>query len=142
MLPYEYEYTCYFCNHNIFKTKEQLSNLSKKKQNFALRLNYAKKKISTICVDVAQIYFGDDYNIMFDIVSGLKYRKLNFKPELIKYYKMIPENFYEDQCSKQAKSIYKIGYKAISLMVFLCQCQYYHNINSYDLLGSILSCYK
>ena len=35
-------------------------------------------------------------------------------------------------------SIYKIGYKAISLMVFLCQCQYYKNINYYDLLGSIL----
>ena len=26
-------------------------------------------------------------------------------------------------------------------MVFLCQCQYYHNINYYDLLGSILSCH-
>ena len=34
-----------------------------KNKNFALRLNYAKKKILTICVDVAQIYFGDDYNI-------------------------------------------------------------------------------
>ena len=66
MLPYEYEYTCYFCNHSIFKTKEQLSNFSKKKQNFALRLNYGKKKILTICVDIAQIYFGDDYNIMFE----------------------------------------------------------------------------
>ena len=61
MLPYEYEYTCYFCNHTIIKTKKELSNFSKKKQNFALRLNYAKKKILTICVDVAQIYFGDDY---------------------------------------------------------------------------------
>ena len=50
----------------------------------------------------------------------------------------MPENFYEDQCSRQAKSIYKIGYKAIALMVFLCQCQYYNNINYYDLLGSIL----
>ena len=87
MLPYEYEYTCYFCNHTIIKTKKQLSNISKKKQNFALRLNYAKKKILTICVDVAQIYFGDDYNIMFEVLSGLKYRKLNIKPELIKYYK-------------------------------------------------------
>ena len=83
-----------------------------------------------------------NYNIMFDIVSGLKSRKLNIKSELIKYYKLMPENFYEDQCSKQAKSIYKIGYKAISLMVFLCQYQYYSNINYYDLLGSILTCYK
>ena len=141
MLPYEYEYTCYFCNHTIIKTKKELSNISRKKQNFALRLNYAKKKILTIFVDVAQIYFDYDYDIVFDIVSGLKYRKLNIKPELIKYYKLMPENFYNDQCSKQARSIYKIGYKAISLMVFLCQCQYYHNINYYDLLGSILSCY-
>ena len=138
MLPYEYEYTCYFCNHTFIKTKKQLSNFSKKKQNFGLRLNYGKKKILTICVDIAQIYFGDDYNIMFDILSGLKYRKLNIKSELIKYYKLMPENFYEDQCSRQAKSIYKIGYKAISLMVFLCKCQYYNNINYYDLLGSIL----
>ena len=57
MLPYEYEYTCYFCNHNIFKTKEQLSNFSKKKQNFALRLNYAKKKILTNCVDYCSNIF-------------------------------------------------------------------------------------
>ena len=118
MLTYEYEYTCYFCNHTIIKTKKQLSNNSKKKQNFALRLNYAKKKILTICDDVAQIYFGDDYNTMFEVLSGLKYRKLNIKPELFKFYKLKPENFYEDQCSKQAKGIYKIGYKAISLMVF------------------------
>ena len=60
---------------------------------------------------------------------------------LIQTEGLMSENFYEDQCSKQAKSIYKIGYKAISLMVFLCQCQYYNNINYYDLLGSILSCY-
>ena len=64
MLSYEYEYTCYFCNHTIIKTKKQLSNISRKKQNFALRLNYAKKKILTICVDIAQIYFSDDYNNM------------------------------------------------------------------------------
>ena len=87
---------------------------------------------------------------MFDIVSGLKYRKLNIKSELIKYYKLMPEKFYEDQtevldrskiehqCARQAEGIYKIGYKAISLMVFLCQCQYYNNINYYDLLGSVL----
>ena len=42
---------------------------------------------------------------MFDILSNLKYRKLNIKSELIKYYKLMPENFYEDQCSRQAKSI-------------------------------------
>ena len=107
MLPYEYEYTCYFCNHTIIKTKKQLSIFSKKKQNFALRLNYAKKKILTICVDIAQIYFGDDYNIMFEVLSGLKYRKLNIKCELIKYYKLKPENFYEDQCSKPLNHIPK-----------------------------------
>ena len=55
MLPYEYHHTCYFCNHNIVKTKEQLSNVSKKKRNFALRLNYGKKKILTICVEIAKI---------------------------------------------------------------------------------------
>ena len=79
---------------------------------------------------------------MFEVLSSLKYRKLNIKSELIKYYKLLPENFYENQCSRQAKSIYKIGYKAISLMVFLCQCQYYNNINYYDLLGSFLSTFK
>ena len=77
-------------------------------------------------------------NIMFDVLSGLKFRKLNIKPELIKYYKMMldaqlqvgpdqrsdlqsiqteglmSEICYEDQCSRQAEGIYKIGYKAIS----------------------------
>ena len=80
------EIVCFHMNMNIhvifviilfIKTKEQLSNISRKKQNFALRLNYGKKKILTICVDVAQIYFGDDYNIMFEVLSGLKYRKLH-----------------------------------------------------------------
>ena len=59
--------------------------------------------------------YGDDYNIMFEVLSSLKYRKINIKSELIKYYNLLPENLYEDyQCSKQAKSIYKIGYKAIT----------------------------
>ena len=138
MLPYKNEYTCYFCDHSNFKTKEQLSNFSKKKQNFSLSLNYGKKKILTICVDIAQIYFGDDYNTMYEVLSGLKYRKLNVKSELFKYYKLMTENFYEDQCSKQAKYIYKVGYKAIALMVFLYQCQYYNNVNYHDLLGSVL----
>ena len=26
---------------------------------------------------------------MFEVLSGLKYRKLNIKPELIKYYKLM-----------------------------------------------------
>ena len=60
-VPYEYEYTrVIFVIIVYYKTKKQLSNISKKKQNFALRLNYAKKKILTICVDIAQIYFGDE----------------------------------------------------------------------------------
>ena len=35
--------------------------------NFINRLKYAEQKIFCICVDVYQIYEGDDYNKIFEV---------------------------------------------------------------------------
>ena len=74
---------------------------------------------------------------MFEVLSSLKYRKLNIKLDLIKYYKMMPENFYEDQCSTQAKSIYKIGLESyifngvLVSMSILQQCKLLRSIRKH-----------
>ena len=63
---------------------------------------------------------------------------------LIKKYKKVLENpdFEQNQYSKTATSIYKIGHHSIRSMNWLCYCDrsYYENINYYDLMAIILIC--
>ena len=71
-LPYQYEWTCYFCNYNIIKQKHELTLNQRKKLSFASRIKYAEQKIIVICTDIIQIYDGHDYKTMLDVLSQIK----------------------------------------------------------------------
>ena len=85
-LPYAYEWTCLSCNYVIRKQTNNLTKNQRKRQTFASRLEYSEKNILAICFDVMQIYSGDDYNKMFDVLSCLKNKNLYIKKELIEIY--------------------------------------------------------
>ena len=56
------------------------------------RLKYAEQKIFCICVDVHQIYEGDDFDKLNDVLSTLKNKKLKIKNILIGKYKKMLRN--------------------------------------------------
>ena len=82
LLPYEYEYTCFSCGYSVIKRKHELSNIQRKKINFINRLKYAEQKIFCICVDVNNIYDGDIFDKIFEVLSTLKNKKLKIKKYL------------------------------------------------------------
>jgi len=55
LLPYEYEWTCISCGYNVKKRKHE-------KINFIDRLKYAEHKIFCVCIDVYEIYEGNDFD--------------------------------------------------------------------------------
>ena len=132
----------FFCNYNIIKQKHELTKEQRKRQTFSMRLKYAERKIIAICTDIVQIYNGEDYDKIIECLSTLKNKKLNIKKELIEIYKNMDENFEQTTISLSTKGVYKIGYDSIRLMKWLCRCQYYNNINYYDLMGSVIYALK
>ena len=76
LLPYEYEWSCFSCNYVVYKRKNELSKLQRKKINFINRLKYAEQKIFCICIELYKIYEGDDYDEIYKILSTLKNKKL------------------------------------------------------------------
>ena len=134
----QYEWTCYFCNYNIIKQNHELTLSQRKRQTFSLRLKYAERKIITICTDIVQIYNGDDYDKIIECLSTLKNKILYIKKELVELYKNMDENFEQTYISLSVKGVYKICYDSIRLMKWLCRCDYYNNINYYDLIASVL----
>ena len=138
LLPYQYEWTCYFCNYNIIKQKHELTLSQRKKISFSSRIKYAEQKIIAICTDIIQIYDGHDYKKMLEVLSQIKNKKLNIKKDLIEYYNEMDPNYEQTQISLSQKNIYKISYESIRLMKFLCQKNYTANINYHDFMASIL----
>ena len=51
-------------------------------------------------------------------------------------------DFEQDQVSRTAEGIYKIGHDSIRLMKWICYYDrsYYENMTYYDLMGSVLNC--
>ena len=72
LLPYEYEWACFLCGHNVVKRKHEHSKIQKKKASFINRLKYAEQKIFCICKEVYQLNEGDDYDKINEIFSTLK----------------------------------------------------------------------
>ena len=107
LLPYEYEFTCLSCGHNVNKRKHELSKRKRKKINFINRLKYAEFKIFSICIDVYKIYDGDDYDEIYKILSTLKNKKLKINNILIEIYKdmLLNPNFEQNYWSRTAKGI-------------------------------------
>ena len=141
LLPYEYEFTCLTCGFNVNKRKHELSKIQRKKINFINRLKYAEVKIFSICVDLYKIYEGDDYDVIFKVLSTLKNKKLKINNTLIEIYKNMLQNpnFEQNKYSLTSSGIYRIGHDSIRLMKWICYFDrsYYENINYYDMMGSI-----
>ena len=138
LLPYQYEWSCYFCKYNIIKQKHELTLSQRKKLTFASRIKYAEQKLITIAIEIIQIYDGEDYNKMFEVLSQIKKKKLNIKKDFIKYYNEMDSNYQQTQISLSQKNIYKISCESIRLMKFLCQKDYTSNINYHDFMASVL----
>ena len=104
-------------------------------------MKYAEQKIFCICTDVNEIYEGDDFNKIYEVLSTLKNKKLKINNILIEKYKDLLKNpvFEQDYWSRTAVGIYKIGHDSIRLMKWICYYDrsYYENINYYDLMASI-----
>ena len=141
LLPYEYEFTCFSCGYNVNKRKNELSKLQRNKINFINRIKYAEVKIFSLCVDVYQLYQGDDYDEIYKVSSILKKKKLKINITLIEIYKDMLKNpiFEQNKFSLTSTGIYKIRHDSIRLMKWICYYDrsYYENINYYDMMGSI-----
>ena len=141
LLPYEYEWSCFSCNNVVYKRKNELSKIQRKKINFINRLKYAEVKIFSICVDLYKIYEGNDFDEIYKVLSTLKNKKLKINNILIEKYKDMLENpnFEQNKDSITSTGIYRIGHDSIRLMKWICYYDrsYYENINYYDLMGSV-----
>ena len=131
--PYEYEFTCISCGYNAIKRKNELSKISREKMNFINRLIYAELKKFCICMDVYKIYEGDVFDETYEALSKLKNKKLKFNNILMEKYTCMNENpdFEQNQYSRTAEGIYKIGHHSSRLMKWLAFYgrSYYQNIN-------------
>ena len=141
LLPYEYEYTCFSCGYNVNKRKHELSEIQRKEINFIIRLEYAEQKIFCICVDLYQIYEGDDFNEKYKVLSTLKSKKLKFIKILIEIYRdMIKNpNFEQNKYSLTSTGNYKIGHDSVRFInwIWYYDRSYHENINHFDLMGSV-----
>ena len=60
--PNEYEFTYISCNYIVIRPKHELPKVQRKEINFIYRLKYAERKIICICIEVYQLYEGNDNN--------------------------------------------------------------------------------
>ena len=72
LLPYEHEFICVSCGHNVKRRKHEISKIQRKKINLIDRLMYAGQKLFCICADVYKIYEGNDYDKIYKALSELK----------------------------------------------------------------------
>ena len=74
-----------------------------------------------ICIEVYQLYEGNDYDKIYEVLSTLRNRKLKMNIILIEKYKDLLENFDFEQnhYSKTATGVYKIGHDSIGLLKWL-----------------------
>ena len=107
----QYEWSCYFCNYNIMKQNHELTLTQRKRLKFSSRLKYAEKKLIVFASDVMQIYDGEDYNRMLEVLSQIKNKKLNIKKDLIKYYNEMDSNYQQTPISLSQKIFIKFHMK-------------------------------
>ena len=129
ILPHEYEWTCFSSGYNVTKRNHELSKIRKMKINFINRLKYAEQNFFCICVDVYQIYEGDDFNKIYEALSTLKNKKFKMGNILIEKQKRMIDNqdFEQDYWSRTAKGMYKIGHDIVRILKWIC----YHDTSHY-----------
>ena len=92
LVPYEYEWSCVSCCINLIKRKHELKKIQRKKLNFINRLKYPQHKFFWICIEVYEIYEGDDYDKLYEVLSTLKSKKIKINNIFIEKYKDMLEN--------------------------------------------------
>ena len=60
------------CEYNVIKQINELTKIQRKRINFINRIKYAEHKIFCICVDVYEIYEGNNYDKIYEVLSTLK----------------------------------------------------------------------
>ena len=112
-----------------------------KKFSFINLLKYAEQKSFCICIELYQLYAGNDYNKIYEVLSTLKIKKFKIGKILIEKYKDMLENpnFEQDPWSRTAEGINKIGHDSNIIIKWLIYYDrsYYDNINYFVLVGSI-----
>ena len=78
-------------------------------------MKYAEVKIFSKCLDVYEIYEGDDYDKIYEALSTLKNEKLKINNILIEIYKDLLKNpdFEQKNYSITSTGIYNIAYDSI-----------------------------
>ena len=89
---------------------------NRKKTNFINRLKCAEHKYFCICVDVYEVYEGDDSDKIYEVLSTLKNKKIKINSILIEKYKDMLKNpdFEQNHWSRTAIGINKMGHDSIS----------------------------
>ena len=70
--PYEYEFTCFAFGDNVIKRKNELLKIQRKRMNFFNRLKFAEHKIFCICIEVYNIYEGNNFDKIYEALSTIK----------------------------------------------------------------------
>ena len=83
LLIYEYEFSFVAYGYNVLKRRHELTKLDRKEINFITRIKYAEQKTFCICIDVYQIYQGDDFNEFFNVLTKFKIKKLKINNILV-----------------------------------------------------------
>ena len=138
LLEYEYEFTCYVCEFNVIKTKNQLTKVQRKKNiNFKGRCTYATPKIIGICMEVNSLVQTNDIDVLAAVLTYLKKKRLNILEEILNKFDDMPDDF-ERNVFAASEGIHKAGDYALRMMKWLVSARYYENINYYDLIATAL----
>ena len=138
LLEYEYEFTCYVCEFNVIKTKNQLTKVQRKKNiNFKGRLTYATPEIIGICMEVNSLVQTNDIVVLAAVLIYLKKKRLNIIEEILKKFDDMPDDF-ETNPFAASEGIHKAGDYTIRMMKWLISARYYEYINYYDLIATTL----
>ena len=143
LLPNQYESTCFSCGYNVIRRNHELSKIQRKRINFIIRLKYAELKINCVCVDVYKSHENIiHYDKVYKVLPTLKKSKINNISN--EKYKDMLENpdFEQFYFSRTTIGIYNIEHYSFRLMKWLAYYDrsYHENINSFYMLGSVLTC--
>jgi len=100
------------------KKKKWITTIQRK-NFFVNRLKYAEKKITCVCIDGYKIFEGVDFNECFEILWGLKKKKINIKEELVEMYENMNAVFAQNHFTRTTKVIFRIEHVSITLMKWM-----------------------
>ena len=138
LLEYEYEFTCYVCEFNVIKTKNQLTKVQRKKNvSFKGRLIHATPIIIGICVEVNSLVQTNDIDVLAAVPTYPKQKKINILEEILRKFDDMPDDF-QTNAFVASEGKHKAGDYAPRMMKWLISSRYYENNNYYDLIGTAL----